>query len=281
MSEYEYSSGNPINKKTISIIVGVIIVIVLIVFGRSMFITIESGHAGVVFRPFSDGLDKENVYPQGFHVVAPWNKMIVYNIQKQEREEKLDVLSSNGLSIIIDVSIRYFPDYTKIGFLHEEIGEHYVNKIILPEVRSAARKVVGRYTPEELYSSKRDTIQQAIERRTSDVLERNYIYTDALLIRSVKLPQNLMSAIERKLEEEQKSQEYEFRIQRESKEAERKKIEAQGIQDFQRIVTDGISEKLLRWKGIEATQDLAKSQNAKIVIIGSGKDGLPLILNSN
>jgi prohibitin 1 len=281
MSQYQEFSIPKLNKGTISIIVTVILIILVIIFSSSIFVTIQSGHAGIIFRPFSDGLDKENVYPQGFHIIAPWNKMIIYNVQKQEKEEKMDVLSSNGLSIIIDVSVRYFPEYNKIGHLHDEIGINYLEKIILPEIRAAARKVVGRYTPEELYSSKRDTIQMAIESRTSEVLKKNYIVTDALLIRSVRLPQNLMAAIERKLEEEQKSQEYEFRIEREAKEAERKKIEAQGIQDFQKIVTDGISEKLLRWKGIEATQDLAKSPNAKVVIVGSGKDGLPIILNAD
>lgn len=267
------------NPKTRTlIIIGGAALVFLMVFASSLFVTIKPGEAGVLFKRFGNGIDTKAIYYQGFHVKAPWNEMIIYNIRKQQVEEVMDVLSSNGLAISVDVSIRYKTKPEKIGFLHNQIGSNYTNQIIIPEVRSATRKVIGKYTPEELYSSRRETIQTDIFEQTKAVLVKNFIEIDALLIRSVKLPPKIKEAIETKLEQEQQAKEYEFRLIKEKKEAERKKIEAKGIQDFQRIVTEGISEKLLKWKGIEATQGLAQSKNSKIVIIG-GSDGLPVILN--
>ncbi|SDK68848.1 Regulator of protease activity HflC, stomatin/prohibitin superfamily [Catalinimonas alkaloidigena] len=260
-------------------IVAAIIFVGILLFSNATFVTIRPGERGLLFQRFGGGLDKEHVYAQGFHVIAPWNDMIVYNVQKQENQEQMDVLSSNGLAINVDFSIRYRPIESKLGFLHEEIGPEYLQKVVIPEVRASARRVIGKYTPEELYSTKREAIQQDIEAETRQILVQNFVDLDALLIRSIQLPDKIKQAIERKLEQEQQAQEYEFRLVKEQKEAERKQIEAKGIQEFQRIVTEGISDKLLKWKGIEATQELAKSENSKMVIIGGGNDGLPVILN--
>lgn len=261
-------------------IVGGILLIILL-FSNSIFFTIGNGERGVIFKRFGGGLDVEKVYGEGFHVKAPWNIIYIYDVKKQEQEETMEVLSSNGLEIKIDLSIRYMPEMAKIGYLHNQIGIDYLEKIIIPEVRSSTRKVIGKYTPEELYSSKRETIQQEIYEMTARTLEGNFLVLDALLIRSVILPATIKEAIESKLKQEQISQEYEFRIEKERKEAERKRIEAEGIQTFQEIVSEGINENLLRWKGIEATKELAESPNTKIVVIGNGEDGLPLILGGN
>ena len=257
------------------------VVVLLILFGSSLFFKVGNGERAVIYRIFKGGLDKEKVFGEGLHVKAPWNKVFVYDVKIQEREETMDVLSSNGLAISIDVSFRFMPLEAKVGYLHNEIGTDFSRKIIIPEIRSSTRKVIGRYTPEELYSSKRDVIQEEIMSRTEEVLSENYIHLDALLIRSVQLPETIKKAIESKLQQEQMAQEYEFRIMREQKESERKQIEAQGIQLFQDIVSEGISDKLLKWKGIEATQALAASPNSKVIVIGSGKDGLPIILGGN
>lgn len=262
-------------------LIGGIAIIVIFILSNSVFVTINSGEKGVMFRKFGGGLDIENVYDQGFHILAPWNSMIVYNVRKQEKQESMDVLSSNGLAIGLDLSIRYELIDEKIGYLHDDIGSDYLRSIIIPEVRSSTRKVIGKYTPEELYSTKRDLIQGEIEEATRSILKDNFIGLDALLIRSVKLPSKIKEAIERKLQQEQQAQEYQFRIEKEKKEKERKMIEAEGIKEFQRIVSEGISDKLLKWKGIEATQDLAKSENSKVVVIGNNEDGLPLILGGN
>jgi prohibitin 1 len=277
-------NGNPGRFNTAifrNIIIGVTAIVLLVVFSSASFITIEAGQKGVLFKKFGGGLDKEKTYNQGFHIVAPWNTMFIYNVRKQQEAETMDVLSSNGLSISVDVSIIYRPKETMVGFLHDLIGTDYFNTIIIPEIRSSARKIIGRYTPEELYSTKREIVQTEIFEETTKTLEQNHIILDAILIRSVTLPPTIKTAIESKLKQEQESLEYEFRIQKEKKEAERKAIEAQGIQNFQKIVTEGISDKLLTWKGIEATNELAKSPNSKVIVVGSGKNGLPIILNAD
>ncbi len=264
-----------------TILFGVAIFIVATMTLGSAFLTIDAGNKGVLFRKFGGGLDMDKQYGQGFHVIAPWNTMFIYDVRKQQAEESMDVLSSNGLSIAVDVTVIYRPDESKLPQLHNLIGTDYFNKIIIPEVRSSVRKIIGRYTPEELYSSKREVVQTEIQNETNKVLASNYINLDAVLIRSVTLPPTIKAAIESKLKQEQESLEYEFRLQKEQKEAERKSIEAKGIQNFQKIISESISEKLLTWKGVEATQDLAKSPNTKIVVVGGGKNGLPLILNTD
>jgi regulator of protease activity HflC (stomatin/prohibitin superfamily) len=145
-------------------------------------------------------------------------------------------------------------------------------------VRSTVRRVLGNYKPEELYSTKREEIQDEIFAGAVRSLQGRHVDIETVLIRNIQLPEKLQAAIAEKLEEEQRAERMQFTLARERQEAERKRIEAQGIADFQTIVSKGISEELLKWKGIEATEGLANSSNAKIVVIGSGKDGLPLIL---
>ncbi|MDW7694142.1 prohibitin family protein [Flammeovirgaceae bacterium SG7u.111] len=267
------------NKNFLPLITTSVIVIIFLLFlSSNIFVTIQSGQAGVLYEKFGSGTVTDRYYSEGFHIKAPWNTMYIYNVRVQEERMEMEVLSKNGLSIIVDVSIRYRPTLADLGRMQKEIGQDYQNVIITPEVRSSVRKVIGEYDPEELYSTKRDIIQKEIYDETKANVEEKYILLDAILIRSVVLPATIKTAIENKLKQEQESKEYEFRLEKELKEAERKKIEAQGIKDFQDIVSEGISDKLLKWKGIESTLELAKSQNSKVVIIGGGKDGLPIIL---
>lgn len=266
------------NATRIAIIAGIAIVLAGL-FTSTLFITIDPGQEGVLFRRFAGGIkDDAKTFKQGFHIMAPWNKMITYNVRIQEEIQKMDVLASNGLTVTVDVSIRYQPMENSIGAIHNNIGKNYLETVVIPEVRSATRKVIGRYTPEEFYSSKREAVQTEIETSVREALAKKKIKLDALLLRSIELPPTIRAAIERKLKQEQESLEYEFRLEKEAKEAERKEIEAEGIKRFQDIVSQGISENYLRWKGIEATEALANSENSKTVIIGSGNDGLPLIL---
>jgi regulator of protease activity HflC (stomatin/prohibitin superfamily) len=263
------------------VIIAVVGVVLLGLFTSTIFINIDPGEEGVIFRRFAGGINPEaKPYGQGFHLIAPWNKVIVYDVRIHEVEEEMDVLSSNGLNITVDVSIRYQPIPGKVGYIHNEIGTNYDTKVVIPEVRSATRKIIGRYTPEEFYSSKRETVQHEIADEVAAILEKKNIRLDALLLRSIQLPETIQIAIERKLKQEQESLEYVFRLEKEEKEAQRKAIEAAGIKQFQDIVSQGISANYLRWKGIEATEALANSPNAKIVVIGGGEDGLPLILGN-
>ena len=247
---------------------------------NTTFLTIDPGKKGVLFKRFGGGLDKENVYSQGFKVVAPWNTMFIYDVRENEEKESMDVLSKNGLSINIELSYRFNPDPEKIGYLHDEIGTDYLTRIIQPEIRSATREVIGQYLPEELYSTKREAIQKEVFDKTSAKVNEKYIILDAVLIRSVTLPENLRNAIEKKLEEEQLSLQYQYKIDREKQEAERRIIEAQAKADANRILNASLTDKILRDKGIEATLELAQSPNSKVVVVGGSGDGLPLILNN-
>tara|TARA_B110000003_G_scaffold210393_1_gene209341 strand:+ start:27 stop:572 length:546 start_codon:yes stop_codon:yes gene_type:complete len=181
----------------------------------------------------------------------------------------------------MDMTVFYQPTYDKLGYLEIERGSRYESKVIQPAMRSVAREVIAQYLPEEFNTTKREEIQLEIELRLEEKLSNNYIQLNDVLIRNIELPLTLEQAIERKLQQEQESLEYEFRIEKASKEADRKRIEAEGIRDFQNIVSQSISDELLQWKGIEATTILAESNNAKVVVIGAGDDGLPLILGGN
>jgi len=255
--------------------------VLLIILTSSTFLTIEAGERGVIFRPFSTGLDKENIYPPGFHVVAPWNTMYIYDVREKQLEEEMEVLSKNGLNIQVDVTVRFNPIYNKIGDLHENFGENYVNTLVRPEVRSAVRKVIGRFEPEELYSTRREEVQDMINEDIVAALTKNYIELKATLIRDISLPDRVKNAIEEKIEAEQLALKYEYILQQERKEAERKIIEAQAKSDANRILNASLTDKILKDKGIEATIKLAESPNSKVVVVGSGSDGLPLILGGN
>lgn len=269
------------NFKSSYIVIAVVALIVLLLFGGRMFLIIEAGERGVIFRPYTSGLDKENIYSEGFHIIAPWNEMYIYNVREQQREETMDVLDKNGLSINTDVTVRFNPTYHQIGYLHEQFGVNYINVLVIPEVRSSVRQVAGRYTAEEIYSTKRAEVEQAIITETKEVLGNNFIDMKALLIRSINLPEQIKGAIENKLQQEQEALAYEFRLQREESEAERRRIEAEGIANYNRIINASLTDKILQQRGIEATTQLANSPNSKVVVIGSGKDGLPLILGGN
>jgi prohibitin 1 len=275
--------NNPFQGSNMSryLIMGFIGFILFMLLTNTTFITIDPGQKGVKFKRFAGGIQKDHIYGQGFHVVMPWDNMITYDIRTNEAVATMDVLSKNGLSISVELSYRFQPISEKIGFLHDEIGPAYADRIIKPEIRSATREVIGKYLPEELYSTKREAIQDEIFTQTKNAAEKNYIVIDAILIRSVQLPDKLKEAIEQKLEEEQLAFQFDFKLERERKEAERKIIEAQAKADANRILNASLSDKILQDKGIEATLELAKSSNAKIVIIGGGDQGLPLILNNN
>ncbi|MDP3353583.1 MAG: prohibitin family protein, partial [Flavobacteriaceae bacterium] len=169
----------------------------------------------------------------------------------------------------------------ELGLLHRTRGENYLERVIQPAIRSATRSVVGRYTPEQIYSSKRDAIQAEIYDEAKKILDNQHVQLNEVLVRDVTLPQTIKTAIENKLGQEQESLEYVFRLEKATKEAERQRIEARGKSDANRILSESLNDKILRDKGIEATLQLAKSPNTKVVVVGSGKDGLPLILGNN
>jgi len=267
-------------KATLLLTIG-FIGILTVLFSSRLFYTIPQGFEGYIFYTFGNGLDKENVKGQGFHLKFPWDNLIKYDVRIQENMSTMEVLAENGLTIAMELSYRYNPMVGKSGYIEESIGSNYHDKIIIPEIRSVSREVIGEYLPEELYSTKRETIEDEIFEKTLVALQRKFINLDAVLIRDVTLPQTLQDAIEKKLKQEQEALEYDFKIEKAQKEALRLEIEAKGKATANDILNASLTENVLRDKGIEATIKLSESPNSKVVVVGSGKDGLPLILGNN
>lgn len=269
------------NRRLPLIILGVIGFIIVAALSGSLFYTVESNERAVIFYPFTTGLDRENVIDQGTHVKAPWNDVYKYKVNEMSADENMDILDRNGLSIHVDITVRYFPVPEKIGYVHQKFTLSYVEVLVIPEVRSTVRQVMGRFTAEEIYSTKRAEVEAAIQKETERILSLNNVTATAVLIRSIVLPEQIKGAIENKLQQEQEALAYQFRLDKEKSEAERKRIAAEGESRANNIINNSLSDKLLKMRGIEATLELSKSPNAKVVIIGSGKDGMPLILGNN
>ena len=265
------------------IIIGAVALIILVYFSNSILYKVQAGERAVIFNTITGELDKENVIQPGFHVKAPWSDAYIYDVTENQVEETMDVLDKNGLNINVDVTLRFHPQYDKIGEIYENFRQDYVRRLVIPETRSTVRQVMGRYTAEEIYSTKRPEVEGAIKSETEAILGAtgNNIQMRALLIRSIKLPEQIRLAIENKLKQEQEALAYQFRLEKEESEAERKRIAAEGESRANEIINNSLTKELLRMRGIEATRELANSQNAKVIVIGSGDDGLPLILGGN
>ena len=259
----------------------IVIAVLAIILVSKSAVTIGSGERGVLYKWIGGVVTDQSPLDEGFNLVMPWNKVFKYNVRQQELfEKKMAVLSSNGLEIQLDASVLYQATTKTVALLHQTRGENYLQSVIIPAIRSATRSVVGRYTPEQLYSTKRDAIQTEIYEETKKILEPQYIQLNAVLVRDVTLPPTIKEAIERKLKQEQESLEYEFRLVTAQKEAQKQIIEAQGKADANKILSASLTDKILQDKGIEATIKLSQSPNSKVIVIGSGKDGLPIILGN-
>jgi prohibitin 1 len=258
----------------------VLIILVLLSGISGCGTQVPSGHRGVFYSKFGEGTEMGKIYNEGFNWHLPWNKIFVYKVQLDERREDLHVLSSDGASIELEVTVWFRPMVSKLDSLQVTVGPNYYNVAVAPGMRGVARSVVGQYKPEEIYSSKREEIAAEILASMKSLMNDKFVEIENVIIRNVGLPKQISEAINAKLQAAQEAEKMEFVLQREEREAERKRIEAQGIADFQKIVASGVTPSLLTWKGIEATQNLAESQNAKIIIIGNPKNGLPVILGS-
>lgn len=270
---YFFAREKQRNPKSIIIPVIALFVVAVIL---QMFTIIPAGHVGVVdvFGKVSD-----NTLKPGINLVNPLARVIKLSIKTQEIKETATVPSVEGLIVSLEVSVLFHLDPEKANEVYKTIGTNYDEIILRPQFRSVIRSVTAGYEAKALYTSEREKLAQNIRKTLDSLVAPRGIVIESTPLRDIKLPQRLAEAIEEKLKAEQESQRMQFILEKEKLEAERKRIEAKGIADFQEIVSRGISEQLLRWKGIEATERLANSSNAKIVIIG-GKDGLPVILNT-
>ena len=255
-------------------------VVLILALSRSIFYVIPAGHAGVVFRHFLGGTQTDEVRDEGLQLLFPWDTLTVYDVRLHQVSHSFSVISRDGLEVGVTLSVRYRPKIELLGVLHQEVGPEYVEKIVLPEIQALVRMTFGEFTPEEMYTTKRTLIEQTLLSAVTQIGDR-YLVLDDLLVKEIKLPPALQKSIESKLVEQQSSLAMEFRIARERLEAERKVIEAGGVEKFNRTVAPTLTSDLLRYRGIEATLKLAESTNAKVVVVGgAGTQGLPLILDT-
>jgi regulator of protease activity HflC (stomatin/prohibitin superfamily) len=269
----------------------------------NVIVTVPTGHVGVLWKRFRGGtqLDLRQLKEEGLRILLPWDKMFLYDLRLQTTTDTYNAISKDGVALGATINIRFRLKHDAIPQLHQTIGSDYLARLVRPEIGNRAREIIAEYTAEEVYSTKRQEIQKRIRTHTEAMLgqsmlqrksdeseygEHYRIPMDAILnlydtlVLGLELPPSVVAAINRKVEQYYLVQEYGFRVDRERKESERKQIEAEGIRAFQQIVIQGISDSYVRWRGIEATLQLAQSPNTKIVIIGSGKDGLPVILGN-
>ncbi len=291
--------------------------LIAVVLWPYVVITVPSGKVGVLWKRFNGidiycwcwvgrgtVLDPRELREEGLHIVWPWDKLYLYDLRLQSSTQTYNAISKDGVSVGAQISVRYQLLHNSVAVLHKFIGPDYLNSVIAPEIGSQARQVISQYTAEQVYTS-RETIQKQIRDNAQkslagnlnqlvqpDAMEQpdpkhyNGFLQDAIqvldrLVLSIELPPDIVAAINRQTEQYYMIQEFKFRVQREAEESKRKQIEADGIAAFQKTVSQGISDSYLRWRGIEATLQLALSPNTKIVIIGSGKDGLPIILGND
>jgi regulator of protease activity HflC (stomatin/prohibitin superfamily) len=236
---------------------------------------VPAGHVGVVDL---FGVVRPQALPSGLRLINPLARLIPMSVQTQELKETMEVPSKEGLAMILEVSVLFHLQPEQAAEVYRTVGVNYVQVLLEPQFRSVARGVTASYEAKALYTSEREHLAGQIAEALRQQVEPRGVGVEATPLRKIGLPPRLAQAIEEKLSAEQESQRMQFVLQKETQEAERKRIEAQGISDFQRIVSQGISDQLLRWKGIEATMEIARSANAKVVVIGAGEDGLPLIL---
>ena len=236
---------------------------------------VDSGHVGVLTL---FGRVTGEVLPEGVHLINPFKANQELSIRTQELKESASVPSSEGLVMNLDTSLIYHLNPEKAAEVYQKIGPNYMNVLVEPNLRAAIREATASHTANALYTGEREMVAKQIYDQLTDKLGQRGVLVESVLLRDIQLPATLKSSIESKQQAEQEALAMNFRLQKETQEAQRKRIEAAGIRDFQQIVAQGISPQLLEWKGIEATETLAKSPNAKVVVIGNPKNGLPLIL---
>ncbi|MFO7523882.1 MAG: prohibitin family protein [Ignavibacteriaceae bacterium] len=265
------------NKQEATFSLVAVVVAALIAISQ-LWTVVPAGHVGVV--DFFGVVSDNTLYP-GVNLVNPMANVIKFDARTQEVKEEMTVPSKEGLTVQLEISLLFSLSFENANKIYKTVGEDYVEKILKPQFRSVVRGVTAKYEARSLYTADREKLAKEIETELATLVGPRGITLEAAPMRQIKLPAGLTASIEEKLKSEQESQRMQFILQRETQEAERKRIEAQGIADFQNIVAKGISDQLLKWKGIEATEKLANSSNSKVIVIGSGKDGLPIILGGN
>jgi regulator of protease activity HflC (stomatin/prohibitin superfamily) len=249
---------------------------VLVILFFSCVTRVGTGHVGVL--TLFGKVQTDGTLGEGIHLINPLKTNNELSIQTQTLKESASVPSSEGLMMSLDTSLIYHLNPDRAAEVFQKIGADYENVVVEPTLRSAIREATASHTANALYTGEREMVAKQIYDQVSTQLKERGLMVENVLLRDIQLPATLKSAIEAKQQAEQESLAMNFRLQKETQEAQRKRIEAAGVRDFQQIVAQGITPSLLEWKGIEATENLAKSPNSKVVVIGNNKNGLPLIL---
>jgi regulator of protease activity HflC (stomatin/prohibitin superfamily) len=260
----------------------------VVAFWPWIYVEVPAGHLAIKWYRFSGGTDTETVYGEGGHFIFPWNKMAVYDGRVQQISRDFDVLTRDGLMMTVTIAVRFRLNDTTVGLVHKHVGTEYLDTLLVPTIGSYARIIFSQNSTDDMYTGRREVIQGEIKEAAIHNLIASvgspgrqnvpWLFLEDVLICGMRFPPEVQAAINRKMEQYQLRQEYAYRLEREQLESRRKEVEAQGIARFQSIVGAGISDTYLRWKGIDATLALAQSPNAKVVVIGTGRDGMPLIL---
>ena len=252
----------------------IILIVTILLFNR-IVVFIGPGEGGVLYRLFFDGTVTTKVYQEGIQFIWPWDTMYIYNARIQEYPHEFDALTVNGLKVHLNLSVRYRPEYKLLGVLHQQVGEDYVNIVVLPEIENVLRVLLGSLNAEEIYTTKQSLLEKAINGAIEQIARR-YIQVDDVIIKKIQLPESVAESVRDKIRQKHIADAYIFRLQREEQEKERRRIEAEGLERFR----EALSPAVLQYMGIQATLELSKSENAKIVVVGGGKDGgLPIIGN--
>lgn len=262
-----------LKRASVSLVVPLLIILfVAAYFVQSILIIVGPGEAGVFWSLFFGGTQINYVYAEGIHFILPWDRMYVYNVRIQEISSELNVLAKSGLGVDTFFSVRYAPEYRMLGVLHQRVGPDYPTKVIIPEIESVIRETIGTMDAEEIYTEGREVLAEALDEAIEQIARR-YIQVDDVLIRKLELPPMVAEAIKTKIKEK-------HLVQAQEHIAERRRVEARGIRDYNEIIAKSLSDsKILKWHGIQATHAFAESENAKTFVIGVGKDSVPIILN--
>ena len=258
----------------VGLVVGAVILVILFLMAGP-FRTVPAGNVGV--KDFFGSVSSSTLSP-GIGIVVPMTSVIRMSVQTQEIKEVAEVPSQEGLILSLETSLLFQLDPAKAVEIYRTVGSDYIGTIVEPQFRSAIREITASYEAKALYSAEREKIAGEIFTLFKRIAGDRGIIVQQVLLRKIGLPPVVANAIQEKLRREQEAEQMKFVLQKESQEAERKRIEAQGISDFQKIVGQGLSQQYLEWKGIEATEKLASSPNTKVVVVGNPKNGLPIIL---
>lgn len=267
------------NHFTMGLVVLGVVAFLAIYLSPSIIITIRPGEAGVLYRRFFGGTVVNEVYGEGTTLIAPWDQMFIYNVRVQDARHEMQVLTAEGVPITLCLSIRYHPEAEFVALLHQRVGPKYPDVIVIPEVEGVVRSIMGRFLLEEIYNSKREVVQRVIS-QSAERVSRKYVIIDGVIVREVTLPKQLAAAVAEKMTRRQQAQGYQYRLEAERREASRKLIEAEAVRRANGIIASSLTPALLQWRGIAATEEIAKSKNAKVIIIGGKSKDLPVLLNA-